>query len=187
MKNRLDKVVFLDRDGVINRDSVDYIKSWQEFEFLPGSLEAIRKLTENGFSIIIITNQSAINRKIFTYDTLTTIHTRMLKTVRANGGRITDIFFCPHAPEENCDCRKPKPEMILKARQKYDIDLAAAFMVGDNAKDIECARNAGCGKALLVKTGNGHQAEKILAQAKKDPDFVAANLLEAVEWIISRT
>lgn len=187
MKNRLDKVVFLDRDGVINRDSVDYVKSWQEFEFLPGSLEAIRRLTENGFCIIIITNQSAINRKIFTYDTLTAIHSRMLEAVRSNGGRITDIFFCPHAPQENCDCRKPKPGMILKARQKYNIDLAAAFMVGDNVKDIECARNAGCGRALLVKTGNGRQAEEILAQDKNEPDFVAANLLEAADWIISRT
>lgn len=186
MTKKTKKVVFLDRDGVINHDSANYIKSRQEFEFIPGSLKAIRKLHQNGYVLIVITNQSAINRRIFSYETLFNIHAYMLDQIQANGGRITDIFFCPHTPEDNCDCRKPKAGMIFSAQQKYNLDLATTIMVGDNVKDIQCARNAGCGNALLVKTGNGLHAKQLLALEQNPPDFIAANLLEAAEWIISR-
>jgi len=175
-KEILRKVVFLDRDGVINRDSPDYIKSWSEFEFLPGSLEAIELLTSNGFANIIITNQSVINRKMVSEKVLNYIHTMMKATVKSRSGKIKDIFFCPHMPEDRCGCRKPK---------KYRIDLATSVMVGDSAKDIECAQNAGCGHAVLVKTGNGAEAEKILKEKGVCPDLVARDLLEAVGWIIA--
>jgi D-glycero-D-manno-heptose 1,7-bisphosphate phosphatase len=183
-KKILRKVVFLDRDGVINRDSPDYIKSWSEFEFLPGSLEAIKLLTLNGFTTIVITNQSAIRRKMVSEKVLDHIHTRMKQAVTSNGGQIKDIFFCPHIPEDRCHCRKPNPGLLFKARQKYRIDISTSVMVGDSAKDIECARNAGCGHAVLVKTGNGSQAEKILKEKQIVPDFIARDLLEAVGWII---
>jgi D-glycero-D-manno-heptose 1,7-bisphosphate phosphatase len=181
----LRKVVFLDRDGVINRDSPDYIKSWSEFEFLPGSLEAITLLTLNEFATIIITNQSVINRKMVSRKELEYMHTMMKKAVTSNGGQITDIFYCPHVPEDRCSCRKPNPGLILKAKQKYRIDIAASVMVGDSAKDIECARNAGCGYAVLVKTGNGDEAEKILKEKSIFPDLIARDLLEAVGWILA--
>jgi D-glycero-D-manno-heptose 1,7-bisphosphate phosphatase len=179
------KVVFLDRDGVINRDSPDYIKSWSEFEFLPGSLEAITLLTLNEFAIIIITNQSVINRKMVSGKELDYIHTMMKKAVTSNGGEITDIFYCPHVPEDGCTCRKPNPGLIFKARQKYRIDIASSVMVGDRAKDIECARNAGCGYAVLVRTGNGENAEKVLKEKSIFPDFIARDLLDAVGWILA--
>lgn len=182
-QNRM-KVVFLDRDGVINRDSPDYIKGWSEFEFLPRSLDAIEQLTRNGYAVIIITNQSAVNRKMISRRDLDFIHRMLQSAVTAGGGRIVDIFFCPHTPEENCDCRKPKPGLILIAMEKYDIDLKTGFMIGDSAKDIECARNAGCGHAVLVKTGNGVMAEKQLAEKNIRPDYVAANLYDAATWII---
>lgn len=184
-KEILRKVVFLDRDGVINRDSPDYIKSWSEFEFLPGSLEAIELLTSNGFANIIITNQSVINRKMVSEKVLNYIHTMMKAAVKSRGGKIKDIFFCPHMPEDRCGCRKPKSELIFKAKQKYRIDIATSVMVGDSAKDIECARNAGCGYAVLVKTGNGDEAQKILKEKSIYPDLIARDLLEAVGWILA--
>jgi len=183
-KGRTKKVVFLDRDGVINKDSPEYIKNWNEFEFLPGSLEAIKQLTLRRFEVIIITNQSAVNRKLITKDDLEYLHNRLNKTVESNGGQIGDIFFCPHTPEEACTCRKPKPGLIYRAQQRYQIDLANSAMVGDSAKDIECARNAGCKYAILVKTGNGIEAENTLNQKAIHPDFVAQDLLDAVHWIL---
>ena len=183
----LKKVVFLDRDGVINQDSPNYIKSWAEFKFLHGSIPALKKLTMGGFTVIIITNQSAINRRMISQATLDDIHARMQDAVRAGGGLIKDIFFCPHRPDEGCLCRKPKPGMIFSALKAYPIELDSAYMVGDSAKDIECARNAGCGHAILVKTGSGRQAEKELAEKNIYPDHVAADLLAAVNWIADRS
>lgn len=180
----LDKVVFLDRDGVINRDSSAYIKCWAEFEFLPGSLEAVALLTRNGFSIIVITNQSIIGRGMVDLKTLSHMHRQMSEAVAARNGRIHDIFVCPHHPEDGCDCRKPAPGLIFRARDTYDIDLADAVMVGDNAKDIECARNAGCGASILVKTGNGLSAMDALARKGIRPDCQAADLLDAARWIL---
>jgi D-glycero-D-manno-heptose 1,7-bisphosphate phosphatase len=180
------KVVFLDRDGVINLDSPDYIKSWAEFEFLPGSLEAIKQLTLNGFDAIVITNQSVINRKMVAIEDLDYIHNMIKNTVKSRGGEIKDIFFCPHTPEDGCDCRKPNPGLIYKAQQIHRIDIANTAMVGDSAKDIECARNAGCRHAVLVKTGNGIIAEKVLAEKNIYPDHVARDLLRAANWIITQ-
>ena len=179
-------MVFLDRDGVINQDSPDFIKSWSEFEFLPGSLKALKQLTLNRFPIIIITNQSVIHRKMVSKKDLDFIHDMMKKTVESNGGEIKDIFYCPHVPEDRCDCRKPNPGLIYRAKKRYEIDLEASIMVGDSAKDIECARNAGCGSAILVKTGNGVMAEKILKEKMIHPDVIVQNLLEAANWIVTR-
>ena len=182
-KQKFEKVVFLDRDGVINRDSPDYIKSWSEFEFLPGSLEAIRQLTSNGFAVIIITNQSAINRSLISKKELEHMHRLMDKDVHSHGGRIDDIFYCPHVPADGCDCRKPKPGMIYRAREAYQIDLACSTLIGDSVRDIACARNAGCGQAVLVRTGYGIEAEKVLSQKGISADYIADDLYEAVGWI----
>lgn len=183
-KKLLQKVVFLDRDGVINRDSPDYIKSWAEFEFLPRSIEAIRLLTLNGFTTIVITNQSAINRKLISREDIEYIHSMMRNAIKSRGGEIKDIFLCPHLPEDRCNCRKPQPGLIYEAQKAYRIDLATSTMVGDSAKDIECAKNAGCRHAVLVKTGNGANAEKTLTDNKILPDHVAQDLYKAVSWII---
>lgn len=178
-------VVFLDRDGVINRDSTHYIKSWDEFFFLPRSLKAIEILTKNGFPIIIISNQSAVGRKMITPTELEAMHEQMLKTIHSKGGIITDIFFCPHLPEEDCNCRKPKPGLIHRAKKAHRIHLASACMVGDSEKDIECAKIAGCGTTVLVHTGNGIRAEKALIQRQIFPDYVASDLYDATCWMVS--
>ncbi len=179
------RVVFLDRDGVINKDSPSYIKNLSEFEFIPGSLDAVKSLTSEGFNIIIITNQSAINRNLTTRKNVDDIHAMMMRVVKSEYGEIKDIFLCPHTPEQDCACRKPKPGLIYQAQKKYNIDISSSCMVGDSAKDIECAGNAGCRYAILVKTGNGAAAEKILADKNISPDYAAENLLEAARWIIS--
>ena len=180
----LKKVVFLDRDGTINRDSPDYIKSRDEFEFLPGSLKAIESLTVKGFTNIVITNQSALPRKLISLEELGHIHAVLMQSVRSNGGEIKDIFYCPHMPEDGCDCRKPEPGMILQAQHKHSIDLEDAVMVGDSYRDIECGINAGCGHTVLVKTGIHENAEQRLADKGIVPDYVAEDLNDAASWII---
>jgi len=184
VKNLLTKVVFLDRDGTINRDSADYVRSREDFEFLPGSLEAIKNLTLNGFVSIVITNQSAVPRNLISLSELESVHKLLTDTVALNGGEIKDVFYCPHMPEDECDCRKPEPGLIYQAREKYGIDLTAAVMVGDSAKDIECARRAGCGRAVLVKSGKDDDVENELKTRQIRADYVAKDLYEAAEWIL---
>ncbi|MEA1969739.1 MAG: D-glycero-beta-D-manno-heptose 1,7-bisphosphate 7-phosphatase [Thermodesulfobacteriota bacterium] len=175
--------VFLDRDGVINYDSSDYIKKSNEFYFIPESAEAVALLCKNNFNIIVITNQSVIGRKMGTLDDLEAIFAKMRKGVEVCGGEIKDIFFCPHTPDENCSCRKPKPGLIFQAMAKYKIDPACSCMVGDSAKDIECANNAGCGCSLLVQTGNGKKAAAELEKKAIKPDFTGVNLMACAQWI----
>jgi len=179
------KFIFVDRDGVINKDSPLYIKTWAEFDFLQGSLDAVRLLTVNGFNIIIITNQSVIRRGMVTLSGLADIHAHMQKAVNAHGGDIKDIFFCPHLPEDGCDCRKPKPGLIWQARRKYGMDLEKTLMIGDSAKDVECALNAGCGGSILVRTGNGRRAEKILTEKGIAPSYIAKDFHEVAGLLIN--
>lgn len=176
--------IFLDRDGVINADSPDYITSRDAFHPLPGSLAAIARLIRCGCRVIVITNQSAINRGMLPLSELTAIHARLRQGVQALGGRITDIYFCPHRPDEDCDCRKPKPGMIIQASRQHGIDLSRSIMVGDSAKDILAGKAAGCARTLLVKTGNGLQAVAALTENGTPPDHVAADLAAAAEWLL---
>jgi D-glycero-D-manno-heptose 1,7-bisphosphate phosphatase len=180
------KVVFLDRDGVINRDSPDYIKSWSEFHFLPGSLEALRRLTRHGYLLIVVTNQSVINRRWVSTETLEDIHDRMRSAIRLHGGEIVDVLYCPHRPDEGCECRKPAPGLIFRAQAAHGIDLQTAGLIGDSAKDIECARKAGCGYSILVQTGNSRAAIEALRQKGLKPDYEAADLSAAADWIIAQ-
>ena len=179
------KTIFLDRDGVINIDSPQYIKNASEFEFIPKSPEAIALLTQYGYRVIVITNQSIIGRNMVSLDVLDAIFTKMKKGVQKAGGRIKDVFFCPHTPEDNCACRKPEPGLIFKACKKYSIDLENSCMVGDSAKDIECALNAGCKKNILVQTGNGVEAQQQLLEKQIIPDYTASDLYDAAKWLVS--
>ncbi len=175
--------VFLDRDGVINADSPDYIKNPSEFHFLENSPEAVALLCKNGFDVILITNQSVINRKMASHNDLEAIFNKMKKGIEKAGGKIKDIFFCPHMPDQGCTCRKPRPGLILQAAEKYGIDLTNSCMVGDSVKDMECAENAGCGARVLVKTGNGEKAARILKKRAVQPDCICKDLMAAAEWI----
>jgi D-glycero-D-manno-heptose 1,7-bisphosphate phosphatase len=180
----LQKVIFLDRDGVINRDSPDYIKSLEEFEFLPGSLDALGRLTEHGFHCIVVTNQSAPARGLMTPAALKAIHRYLADAVAAAGGRILDVFTCPHLPADGCLCRKPKPGLLHAAHRKHGIDFSSAVMIGDSAKDIRCALAAGVKANILVRTGNGRHAEEELRALGLSADFIGEDLKQAADWII---
>jgi len=177
--------VFLDRDGVINQDSPDYIKGWDEFHFIPGSLDAIARLNGHGIQVIVITNQSVINRGMVAPQDLAAMHAALCRTVGDSGGCITDIFYCPHRPDEDCSCRKPRPGLILSARDRHGIDLQTAVMVGDSATDILAGKAAGCARTVLVQTGNGVSAAAALADKGVQPDHIAAELDRAVDWILA--
>jgi D-glycero-D-manno-heptose 1,7-bisphosphate phosphatase len=146
--------IFLDRDGVINQNRADHVKSCEEFEFVPGALEGIRSLTETGLPIFIITNQAAISRNLMTAEALESIHECMLKEITKAGGVITRIYHCPHDTHEDCNCRKPKPGMLLRAANDFGIDLRHSFLVGDAWTDISAGLEVGA-HSILVLTGRG--------------------------------
>jgi len=141
--------IFLDRDGVINEERKDYVKNLNEFKIFSGVAEAIDLLRKKNFLIIIITNQSAINRKLLDITTLETIHDFFQEYLKKNNTFVDAIYYCPHLPEENCSCRKPKPGLILNAAKDLKIDLKKSWMIGDSQKDIEAANSAGCNSILL--------------------------------------
>jgi D-glycero-D-manno-heptose 1,7-bisphosphate phosphatase len=179
------QAVFLDRDGVINRDSPAYIKSWAEFEFLPGSRRAIARLTRAGILVIVVTNQSAVGRGMLSRKALEEMLTAMASEIEAAGGHLRDVLYCPHRPDDGCACRKPRAGMIREAVRRHGLDVSACAMVGDSAKDIECALAAGCKWTILVQTGNGPAALGQLAHKGIRPRLVAADLAEAVEQLLS--
>ena len=179
------QAVFLDRDGVINRDSPDYVTAWDEFEFLPGSLAAIAALSAAAIDVIIVTNQSALARGLMTPDTLADIHRRLTSAVAERGGRIRAILHCPHHPDDLCGCRKPAPGMILQAQARFGLDLKRSVMIGDRATDVACGRQAGCGGTILVRSGL-HDERPKLQQMGIAPDLIVDDLAAAVSALLNR-
>lgn len=149
--------IFVDRDGVINQDSDAYVKSLDEWHPLPGSIEALATLSTHGYQVIVITNQSGIARGLLTLKDLEAMHTKLKLLVAQQGGYIQDIFYCPHGPEDNCDCRKPLPGLFIQAQKKYNINLEHSWCVGDSYRDIEAGLAVGA-RVVLVKTGKGERA-----------------------------
>ena len=178
------KLVILDRDGVINFDSDQFIKSPQEWSPIPGSLEAIASLTQAGFRVVVASNQSGVGRGLFDMATLNAIHAKMHKQVAQAGGRIDAVFFCPHAAESLCQCRKPRPGLFREIATRLHVDLAGVPAVGDALRDIEAALAVGA-KPLLVKTGKGLRT----LQGGSLPEGVPVyeDLREAANIIISET
>ena len=152
----MNKLVILDRDGVINEDSDDYIKSVDEWHPIPGSIEAISRLSKSGYTIAIATNQSGLARGYFTLETLDAMHGKMTSLIEACGGKISTIAFCPHHPDDDCDCRKPLPGLVDQIEARLEISANGAFFVGDTKKDMQVAISKGC-TPILVKTGKGQR------------------------------
>ncbi len=176
------KLIILDRDGVINQDSDDYIKSPEEYIPIPGSLEAIARLNHAGYIVMVVTNQSGIARGFFDVDTLNRMHEKLRRLLSNCGGHIDGIFFCPHGPDENCECRKPQPGMLREIAHRLDTSLQGVPMVGDSLKDIQSAQAVGA-VPLLVKTGKG---ERTLAKGEGLSDVpVFENLAECVESLLA--
>jgi D-glycero-D-manno-heptose 1,7-bisphosphate phosphatase len=177
--------VFLDRDGVINRDRPDYVRSWDEFEFLPGVLEAFCILASQPLRVVVVSNQSCIGRGLVSRETVDEIHARMTEAVRESGGRIDAVYYCPHRPDEDCPCRKPRPGLILRAARELDIDLAASWMIGDDLKDLEAAEAAGV-RPVLVRTGHGTDLPETRLARLPFPIDAYDDLLEAVNRLRGR-
>ena len=153
------KLVILDRDGVINVDRPDHVKSPDEWAPIPGSLEAITRLNQAGYRVVVATNQSGVGRGLLDIETLNLVHVRMLRQLAEVGGTIESIFFCPHTPRDRCPCRKPRPGLLLDIAERLRVPLAEVPVVGDRARDLEAAVRAG-GRPVLVLTGNGESTAK---------------------------
>ncbi len=172
------RAVFLDRDGTIAID-VSYCRRPEDFKLFPSTAKAIKLLNEYGYKVIVITNQSGVARGYFDEDTLDRIHQKMQRELTEEGARIDGIYYCPHHPDDSCECRKPKPKMILQAAKEHDIDLKQSFMVGDKPMDIQAGQNAGCRTVLLpLDTGE--------SEPGSSPDYTAPDLYAAALWIINQ-
>ena len=173
---RFMKAVFLDRDGTMIVDPPDLrVDSVNEIELFPDTLEALKLLSTLDYSVFIISNQVGIGEGRYTYAEFEVIEAEMMRQLEPSGIEITDTYVCPHLPEDNCECRKPKPKMILDASREYDIDLANSYMIGDRQSDIMAGVNAGT-KTILVKTGN----EPVVSA---EANYTADNLLAAIKYI----
>ena len=144
------KAIFLDRDGVINQERKDYVKKLDEFIILDKTSDAINIIKNHGFLVIIITNQSPINRKLLSVETLNKIHEKLQSYLERYDTSFDGVYFCPHTPSENCECRKPKPGLILQAVIDFQIDLSESYMIRNSETDVHAAKNAGC-KGILLK------------------------------------
>jgi D-glycero-D-manno-heptose 1,7-bisphosphate phosphatase len=172
--------IILDRDGVINFDSDFYIKSPDEWLPIPGSLEAIAQFNRAGYQVIVATNQSGIARGLYDHATLEQIHEKFIQMLTVAGGEVTEIFFCPHHPDEKCSCRKPQTGLLEQIQQKYPVNFAETYFIGDSLTDMQVAQNVGC-IPLLVLTGNGKKTlanNPELADIQHFPDLAhAANFI----------
>jgi D-glycero-D-manno-heptose 1,7-bisphosphate phosphatase len=148
------KLIVLDRDGVVNQDSDSFVKSAEEWIPIPGSLEAICRLCHNGYRVVLASNQSGLGRGLFTIDDLNDMHRKMQRELVQMGGQIEAVFFCPHAPEDRCRCRKPLPGLFEQVRHRFQLDMGSVPAVGDSLRDIQAAREAGA-LPILVLTGKG--------------------------------
>ncbi|HEX5637798.1 MAG TPA: D-glycero-beta-D-manno-heptose 1,7-bisphosphate 7-phosphatase [Gammaproteobacteria bacterium] len=176
------KLIILDRDGVINQDSDDYIKSVEEWLPIPGSMQAMGKLYQAGYTLVVATNQSGIARGYFDLLTLHAMHAKMGKLLDQYGGQVDAVFFCPHGPDDKCECRKPKDGMLRDIASRYETNLNGVIVIGDSFRDIESARSVGA-KPILVRTGKGERTlRKHAAELNGVP--VYRDLAEAVTVIL---
>ncbi len=177
------KLVILDRDGVINQDSASYIKSPDEWKPIPGSLEAIALLNQAGYRVVVATNQSGVGRGLFEMATLNAIHDKMHRALGLLGGRIDGIFYCPHAQDAGCRCRKPQPGLLEEIAHRFGVSLAGVPFIGDSLRDIEAANAVGA-RPMLVLTGKGRKTRNEAGFPQDIP--VYADLAEAIQGLLQQ-
>jgi len=178
------RLVILGRDGILNVYREDHVKSPDEWEPIPGALEAVARLNHAGWHAVVATNQSGIGRGMIDMASVNAVHLQMMQQLREAGGRLDAVFFCPHTPEENCECRKPRPGLVRQAQERFDIDLTRSFVIGDKSADVGLAEAVGA-RGILVRTGYG---ESELVRHNGDMPgsaHIATDLLEAVTWILA--
>jgi D-glycero-D-manno-heptose 1,7-bisphosphate phosphatase len=174
--------VFLDRDGTINEE-VDYLDDPDRLRLIPGAAEAIRLLNHASMLVIVVSNQAGVGRGYFSTVTVEAIHQQLAKQLAIHGACVDANYYCPHHPNEGCECRKPKAGMLLQASRKHGIDMRRAFIVGDKVSDLDAGRRVGC-RTVLVLTGYGEQAREDLVYSIFQPDYISSNLCDAVKWIL---
>lgn len=183
----MDKIIFIDRDGVINQDPMaadtgkEYITDWPEFHFLPGVLEALKRLTRDGYKIVIVSNQAGVGKGIYSKEKLDGITKNMLGEIAAAGGKIHSVQYCVHTKEDNCDCRKPNTSLFRKAIEGLKVDFSRTYFIGDAKRDIEAGKKIGC-RTILVLSGKTKDKKDIETWEIK-PDFIKKNLKEVAEWL----
>lgn len=181
MKKHSEKpTIFLDRDGVINLGTPGYIKTWEEFVFEDGALDALKKLHEAGFRLIVVTNQSGINRGLYRLEDVEDIHRRMIEEIRRHGGDIDAIYVCPHAPGEDCECRKPRAGLLHQAAVDYGVRMKESWMIGDKPRDIAAGKSAGC-RTIFIEDGTDAVFE---FNETNTPDLSFPKLREAAEFLV---
>ncbi len=168
--------LFLDRDGVIIENRSNYVRAWSDVSIYPQAIEALIKVKPTGYKTIIITNQSAVGRGLISPEIAQEINLRLIEEIQSAGGRIDGLFMCPHAPHDNCACRKPQPGLILEAADSLSLDLSRSILVGDALSDIMAGQSAGVGKNVLVRTGRG-DAQSTIALADQIPPFLIYDTL----------
>lgn len=177
--------VILDRDGVINENRPDHVKNWDEFRFLPGSIQAVSRLADAGVATFIVTNQAIVNRGLVPIETVDAINQKMIREFERWGGKVADVVYCPHRPDEECGCRKPRPGLLLELAERHRFDLRSAVMIGDALTDMEAGARAGC-ETMMVLTGRGRE-QLSLARQTGQVDFpVARDLGAAVDALLTR-
>jgi len=175
------KCVFLDRDGVINKKAPegDYIKNWREFKFLPNVKVTIKRLNEAGFLVIIITNQQGIAKGLMTEQDLKDIHTKMIEELKKSGAKIDGIYYCPHDEKDNCNCRKPKIGMFLKAKKDFSIEMNKSWLIGDSKADILAGQKTGC-NTILIESKFNKNKDILIKNKEIEADFISFSLRQAV-------
>jgi len=182
------KLVILDRDGTINHDSDEYVKSAQEWTPMPGALEAIARLNHAGWHVVVASNQSGLGRGLFDVAALNAMHAKMHKMLGAVGGRIDAVFFCPHSPDESCSCRKPASGLFEQIGERYSMDLKGVPAVGDHLRDLQAATAVGCAPHLVL-TGKGalHKGQTRLPSDFPTDTQVHEDLSAFVDWLLTKT
>jgi len=175
------RAVFLDRDGTININ-VNYLDSPDNFKMYKGVAEGIKLLNENNFLIIVITNQSGIARGFFSKKTLENIHKKMIEELKEKGAKVDAIYYCPHHPDDNCDCRKPRTGLLKKAVENFDISTVSSYFIGDRMLDVEAGYKIGC-KTILVPEDK-EKVKKEMKEYKIEPDYICDNFYSGVLWIL---
>ena len=182
------KLVILDRDGTINRASDEFIKSPEEWHPLPGALEAIGRLNHAGYHVVLATNQSGLGRGLFDIAALNSVHAHMMKALAAHGGRLDAVFYCPHAPEEGCHCRKPAPGLLEQIAQRYGLALPGVPFIGDSLRDMQAAAAVGCAPHLVCTGRHADLASHVQAPAAFPVGTrVHADLAACVDHLLGRT
>jgi len=176
--------IFLDRDGVIIENRADYVRSWEDVSIFPQALEALAKYSTISHKIVLITNQSAVGRGILTLETAWEINNRLVERIEAAGGRVDGVYLCPHAPEQDCDCRKPRPGLILQAARELEIDLDRSIMIGDALTDIMAGQAGGVGCVVLVRSGRGARQATLPRPDHMAPFPVFDTLADALDRLL---